>query len=125
MPIQSEVHKNILIVRPVETLTKACAGEFEEFLQNEIDEGFRYVIFDFSQVSQVSSDGLLVVLKLINEIRKIGGEVLVTGLKSKVRVIFSVSGMFTLLEETEDLESAIEQMKEVQDAAGTREASDH
>ncbi len=125
MPIQSEVHKNILIVRPVETLTKACAGEFEEFLQNEIDEGFRYVIFDFSQVSQVSSDGLLVVLKLINEIRKIGGEVLVTGLKSKVRVIFSVSGMFTLLEETEDLESAIEQMKEVQDAAGTRESSDH
>jgi Ca-activated chloride channel homolog len=125
MPIQSEVHKNILIVRPVETLTKACAGEFEEFLQNEIDEGFRYVIFDFSQVSQVSSDGLLVVLKLINEIRKIGGEVLVTGLKSKVRVIFSVSGMFTLLEETEDLESAIEQMKEVQDAAGTRQSSDH
>lgn len=125
MPIQSEVHKNILIVRPVETLTKACAGEFEEFLQNEIDEGFRYVIFDFSQVSQVSSDGLLVVLKLINEIRKIGGEVLVTGLKSKVRVIFSVSGMFTLLEETEDLESAIEQMKEVQDAAGTRQPSNH
>ena len=125
MPIQSEVHKNILIVRPVETLTKACAGEFEEFLQNEIDEGFRYVIFDFSQVSQVSSDGLLVVLKLINEIRKIGGEVLVTGLKSKVRVIFSVSGMFTLLEETEDLESAIEQMKEVQDAAGTRQSLDH
>ena len=125
MPIQSEVHKNILIVRPVETLTKACAGEFEEFLQNEIDEGFRYVIFDFSQVSQVSSDGLLVVLKLINEIRKIGGEVLVTGLKSKVRVIFSVSGMFTLLEETEDIESAIEQMKEVQDAAGTRQPSNH
>ena len=124
MPIQSEVHKNILIVRPVETLTKACAGEFEEFLQNEIDEGFRYVIFDFSQLSQVSSDGLLVLLKLINEIRKIGGEVLVTGLKSKVRVIFSVSGMFTLLEETEDLESAIEQMKEVQDAAGTRQSSD-
>ena len=124
MPIQSEVHKNILIVRPVETLTKACAGEFEEFLQNEIDEGFRYVIFDFSQLSQVSSDGLLVLLKLINEIRKIGGEVLVTGLKSKVRVIFSVSGMFTLLEETEDLESAIEQMKQVQDAAGTRQSSD-
>ena len=124
MPIQSEVHENILIVRPVETLNKACASEFEEFLQNELDEGFRHVIFDFSHLSQVSSDGLLVILKLINEIRKIGGEVLVTGLKSKVRVIFSVSGMFTLLEETEDLESAIAQLTEAQDPSVKEKSSE-
>lgn len=119
MSIQSEVHKNILIVRPLDTLNKACAGEFEEFLQNEIDEGFRQVIFDFSRLSQVSSDGLLVILKLINEIRKAGGEVIVSGLKSKVRVIFSVSGMFTLLDETEDLEAAIARLQEGQDASTT------
>jgi len=117
MPIQSEVHKNILVVRPTDALNKASASEFEEFLQNEIDEGFRYVIFDFSQLSQVSSDGLLVMLKLIGEIRKIGGDVIVTGLKSKVRVIFSVSGMFTLLEETEDLETAIARLQEGQDSS--------
>jgi len=117
MPIQSEVHKNILVVRPTDALNKASASEFEEFLQNEIDEGFRYVIFDFSQLSQVSSDGLLVMLKLISEIRKIGGDVIVTGLKSKVRVIFSVSGMFTLLEETEDLETAIARLQEGQDSS--------
>jgi len=117
MPIQSEVHKNILVVRPTDALNKASASEFEEFLQNEIDEGFRYVIFDFSQLSQVSSDGLLVMLKLISEIRKIGGDVIVTGLKSKLRVIFSVSGMFTLLEETEDLETAIARLQEGQDSS--------
>lgn len=117
MPIQSEVHKNILVVRPTDALNKASASEFEEFLQNEMDEGFRHVIFDFSQLSQVSSDGLLVMLKLISEIRKIGGDVIVTGLKSKVRVIFSVSGMFTLLEETEDLETAIARLQEGQDSS--------
>lgn len=117
MPIQSEVHKNILVVRPTDSLNKACASEFEEFLQNEMDEGFRYIIFDFSQLSQVSSDGLLVVLKLISEIRKIGGDVIVSGLQSKVRVIFSVSGMFTLLDETEDLETAIARLQEGQDSS--------
>jgi anti-anti-sigma factor len=72
-----------------------------------MDEGFRLVVFDFSQLSQVSSEGLLVILKLINELRKIGGEVMVAGLNSKVRVIFNVSGIFTLLEESEDVDAAI------------------
>jgi anti-anti-sigma factor len=107
MPIQSEVREQVLIVRPIDSLNKVCATEFEEFIQSEMDEGFRLVVFDFSQLSQVSSEGLLVILKLINELRKIGGEVMVAGLNSKVRVIFNVSGIFTLLEESEDVDAAI------------------
>ena len=107
MPIQSEVREQVLIVRPIDSLNKVCATEFEEFIQSEMDEGFRLVVFDFSQLSQVSSEGLLVILKLINELRKIGGEVMVAGLNSKVRVIFNVSGIFTLLEESEDVHAAI------------------
>jgi len=107
MPIQSEVREQVLIVRPIDSLNKVCATEFEEFIQSEMDEGFRLVVFDFSQLSQVSSEGLLVILKLINELRKIGGEVMVAGLNSKVRVIFNISGIFTLLEESEDVDAAI------------------
>ena len=107
MPIQSEVREQVLIVRPIDSLNKVCATEFEEFIQSEMDEGFRLVVFDFSQLSQVSSEGLLVILKLINELRKIGGEVMVAGLNSKVRVIFNISGILTLLEESEDVDAAI------------------
>ena len=107
MPIQSEVREQVLIVRPIDSLNRTCANEFEEFIQSEMDEGFRLVVFDFSQLAQVSSEGLLVILKLINELRKSGGEVIVTGLNSKVRVIFNVSGIFTLMEETEDVDAAI------------------
>ncbi|MEY3719595.1 MAG: hypothetical protein RL618_114 [Pseudomonadota bacterium] len=107
MPIQSEVREQVLIVRPIDSLSRACAAEFEEFIQSEMDEGIRKVVFDFSQLAQVSSEGLLVILKLINELRKSGGEVIVTGLNSKVRVIFNVSGIFTLMEETEDVDAAI------------------
>ena len=107
MPLQSEVREQVLIVRPIDSLNKVCATEFEEFIQSEMDEGFRLVVFDFSQLSQVSSEGLLVILKLINELRKIGGEVMVAGLNSKVRVIFNISGIFTLLEESEDVDAAI------------------
>lgn len=107
MPIKSEIRQQVLIVRPVDSLNKASKDEFEEFLLNEIDEGFRLVVFDLSELHHVSSDGLLVMLKLINDLRKIGGEVVVTGLNSNIRVIFNVSGLFTLLDETEDIDSAI------------------
>jgi anti-anti-sigma factor len=72
MPIQSEVREQVLIVRPIDSLSRACAAEFEEFIQSEMDEGIRKVVFDFSQLAQVSSEGLLVILKLINELRKSG-----------------------------------------------------
>lgn len=122
MPIQSEVREQVLIVRPTDSLNKACANEFEEFLQNEMDEGFRLVVFDFSQLAQVSSDGLLVILKLINELRKIGGEVVVTGLNSKLRVLFNVSGLFTLMEESDDVDAAIARLLAQQEPTVGEEA---
>lgn len=122
MPIQSEVREQVLIVRPVDSLNKACAAEFEEFIQSEMDEGFRLVVFDFSQLAQISSEGLLVILKLINELRKSGGEVMVAGLNSKVRVLFNVSGLFTLMEETDDVDSAITKLLAQQQPTADEEA---
>ena len=112
MPIQSEVRDQVLIVRPIDSLNKVCAKEFEEFIHSEMDEGFRLVVFDFSRLLQVSSEGLLVILKLINDLRKTGGEVVVAGLNSRVRVLFSASGIFTILEESEDVEAAIARLLE-------------
>jgi len=114
MPIQSEVREQVLVVRPEDSLNKACVKEFEELIQSEMDEGFRMVVFDFSQLTQISSEGLLMILKLINELRKSGGEVIVAGLNSKVRILFNVSGIFTLLEETEDVDTAITRLLEQQ-----------
>ena len=112
MPIQLEVREQVLVVRPEGSLNKACVKEFEELIQSEMDEGFRLVVFDFSQLTQISSEGLLVILKLINKLRKSDGEVIVAGLNSKVRILFNVSGIFTLLEETEDVDTAISRLLE-------------
>ncbi len=111
MSIQSEVRNQILIVRPLDRLTKVNTREFEEFLLNALDEGFRNVIFDFSQLSLMSSEGLLTILNLIKEIRSKGGEVVSVGFKPKVRPLFAVSGMFALLEESEDLPAAINHLQ--------------
>jgi len=108
------VREQVLVVRPEDSLNKACVKEFEELIQSEMDEGFRMVVFDFSQLTQISSEGLLMILKLINELRKSGGEVIVAGLNSKVRILFNVSGIFTLLEETEDVDTAITRLLEQQ-----------
>jgi anti-anti-sigma factor len=113
MSIQTEIHGQILIIRPEGSLNKAISGELEEWVTNELDEGFRLIIFDFSLVNQISSDGLRVILHLVNEVRSLGGDVSVTGMQEQVETALEVAGFFKLLDSYPDIDTAIESLLEI------------
>lgn len=112
MSIQTEIHGRILVVRPEGSLNKAVSSELEELLTNELDEGFRLIVFDFSLINQISSDGLRVVLHLVNEVRTLGGEVAVTGMLEQVETALEVAGFFKLLDAFPDIDTAVESLLE-------------
>jgi anti-anti-sigma factor len=117
MSIQTEIRGQILIIRPEGSLNKAISSELEELLKNELDEGFRLIVFDFSNLIQISSDGLRVILHMVNEIRSLGGDVAVTGMAEQVEQALGVSGFFKLIEPFDEIEKAIESLLETdQDA---------
>ena len=113
MSIQTEIHGQILIIRPEGSLNKAISGELEEWVTNELDEGFRLIIFDFSLVNQISSDGLRVILHLVNEVRSLGGDVSVTGMQEQVQIALEVAGFFKLIDSFPGIDAAIESLLEI------------
>lgn len=112
MSIQTEIHGYILVLRPEGSLNKAVSSELEELLTNELDEGFRLIIFDFSLINQISSDGLRVILHLVNEVRSLEGEVVVTGMLEQVETALEVAGFFKLIDSFPDIDTAIEALLE-------------
>jgi anti-anti-sigma factor len=113
MSIQTEIRDQILIIRPEGSLNKAISSELEELLTNELDEGFRQIVFDFSLINQISSDGLRVVLYLVNEVRSLEGDVVATGMLEQVETALEVAGFFNLIESFPDIDTAIESLLEV------------
>ena len=108
MPIQTEIRGPILIIRPEGSLNKAISSELEELLTNELDEGFRQIVFDFSLI-----DGLRVVLHLVNEVRSLDGDVVVTGMLEQVETALEVAGFFKLIDFFPDIDTAIESLLEI------------
>ena len=94
-------------------MNKAISSELEELLTNELDEGFRQIVFDFSLINQISSDGLRVILNLVNEVRSLDGEVVVTGMLEQVETALEVAGFFRLIESFPDVDTAIESLLEI------------
>jgi anti-anti-sigma factor len=102
-----------LIIRPEGSLNKAISSELEELLTNELDEGFRQIVLDFSLINQISSDGLRVILNLVNEVRSLDGDIVVTGMLEQVETALEVAGFFRLIESFRDINTAMESLLEI------------
>lgn len=101
MTIQSESHGNLFVVRPQGEVSKPVAAELDELLDTAIDEGARLMVFDCSDLTHISSDGLRVVLKTLRRLRDANGKAALAGAGDKVRSVLEAGGFLALLDEFE------------------------
>lgn len=99
MTIQSESHGNLFVVRPQGEVSKLVAAELDELLDAAIDEGARLMVFDCSDLTHISSDGLRVVLKTLRRLRDSNGKAALAGAGDKVRSVLEAGGFLALLDE--------------------------
>lgn len=107
MAIHASIRGNIFIVQIDGDINAHKAFEFESLLNMGIDDGLINIIFDFSAMTHISSDGLHVILKIIRILVPKHGIVLVVGMSKSVRSVFQASGFLSLLEEFEAIEEAV------------------
>ena len=107
MTIQTEIRGKVLIVRPSGDINKIAATELHELLDNAIAEGITRLVFDFSILSHISSDGLRVILKATEEVQSRKGQVVLAEMDEQVRGVFEASGFLGLIREFTDLEVAV------------------
>lgn len=113
MSIQTESRDHALIIRPGGNFNKMAADELHELLESAIAEGTTRLVFDFSMLLHISSDGLRVILKAIGEIHERKGQVVTAKMCEQVRGVFAASGFFSLIKDFDDVESALEAVNEV------------
>jgi anti-anti-sigma factor len=123
MNIQADMLDETLVLRPTGRLDRASAPELEEMVRTALEEDVRRIVFDFSLVEHMSSDGLRVVLNTGNRLRALGGRIAVAGLGSDVRALFDVSGVFSLYSGFETLDLALDYVRSLQDTHGGADAT--
>ena len=99
MSIQTETREHALVIRPGGNFNKMAAHELHELLGSAIAEGATRLVFDFSLLPHISSDGLRVILKAIGEIHDRKGQVVTAHMCEQVRECLQPAG-FSVLSKT-------------------------
>ena len=84
------------------------AAELDELLDTAIDDGARLMVFDCSELTHISSDGLRVVLKSLRRLREADGKAALAGAGDKVRSVLEVGGFLALLDEFDTTDDAVQ-----------------
>ena len=71
----------------------------------------KFLIFDFEGVNFMDSSGIGLIMGRYKLINKNGGQAIMINLKPAIRKIFQMSGIFKILSEDKDMDSAMEKIK--------------
>lgn len=98
----------ILVVTLVGEIDHHSAEVVRIKIDNKIDElGSQNIIFDFKEVNFMDSSGIGVVMGRYRKLLATGGKACVINLKPQIKKIFELSGLFKIIQEYEDVQSAV------------------
>ncbi len=107
MSLQIETRDQTVIVRPTGNVSKPVAGELAELLTAAIDDGARHMVFDFSALTHISSDGLKVILGAVRRLRERRGQVSFAAVSEQVRALLDIGGFLVLFDEYDTVDDAV------------------
>ena len=79
--------------------------EFKQAILDEVEQGVRLVIVDFSKSAYIDSSGLGALVSLGKRLREVGGDLRLTGLNDDLRTLFELTrldSLFPLFSSRED-----------------------
>jgi anti-anti-sigma factor len=95
------------ILAPIGRLDSNNSAAFEENAMKHLQAATPGMIFDFTELTYVSSAGLRVVLLAAKRVKQAGGQFVLCGLSESIREVFKVSGFLTILTVVPDRATAL------------------
>lgn len=95
----------VLLIELVGRVDTTTAREFETQLFKTIANGETHLVFDFSQVEYITTNGLRLLLCAFKEVTAVNGRMVFHSLNDRVRRIFEIGGLtmvFRIYETRED-----------------------
>lgn len=110
--ILTETEDDFAVIKLDGAVDAHTAPQFEEAVQNVIDEGQNNIIVDCEKLTYISSAGLGVFMGFVEEVREADGDIKICGLGEKVKQPFEILGFESLFHFCPDVESAKEKFSE-------------
>lgn len=100
-----------LVARLGGTFDAIAATQLWESASQRVDDVTRFVVFDFSEINILTSAGIGTLVRLFTRLKSYGGGLAIFGCNSKVREVFSIVMLDTILKVCETDEEAWESLR--------------
>ncbi len=89
---------DICELRPKGRIDSASGPAFEKDLLQQIDDGQRRLLLDFTELQYISSAGLRIVLLAAKRMKTAGGKLALCSLNPQISEVFEISGFSRILD---------------------------
>lgn len=97
MRIDVDKHEAAVIVSVDGRIDTVSAQEFQDKVEELLDEGAKMIVLDFEKLQYVSSAGLRSILVAARKAKSRGGAVSCCSLQTMVRKVFDLSGFTSMI----------------------------
>ncbi len=110
--VHYEVHQNCLVVYVSDDLDHHAVLKLREYSDRLIEAGnVKHIIFDFTDVGFMDSSGIGLIMGRYKKVMFLGGRAAVTNVGEVVNRIFTLSGLYQIIERYDTVADALEGMK--------------
>lgn len=110
--VHYEVHQNCLVVYVTDDLDHHAVLQLREYSDRLIEAGnIRNIIFDFTDVGFMDSSGIGLIMGRYKKVMFLGGRAAVTNVGDVVNRIFTLSGLYQIIERYDTVADALQGMK--------------
>ena len=110
--VHYEVHQNCLVVYVTDDLDHHAVLQLREYSERLIEAGnIRHIIFDFTDVGFMDSSGIGLIMGRYKKVMFLGGRAAVTNVGDVVNRIFTLSGLYQIIERYDTVADALQGMK--------------
>lgn len=107
-----ELIENCLVIYVTDDLDHHAVKTLREYSDGLIDAGnIRHIIFDFDQVGFMDSSGIGLIMGRYKKVMFLGGRAAVTRVGDVVNRIFTLSGLYQIIEKYDTVEEALHMLQ--------------
>lgn len=110
--VHYELHQNCLVIYVTDDLDHHAVTYLREYSDRLIEAGnVKHIIFDFTDVGFMDSSGIGLIMGRYKKVMFLGGRAAVSNVGEVVNRIFSLSGLYKIIERYDTVPEALEAMK--------------
>jgi anti-sigma B factor antagonist len=114
---QSQGRPEVLIGRLSGAINALAADQLWESASQQVDQDAHFVVFDFTEVTMLTSAGIGILVRLYTRLKDRNGGLAVFGCSGKIREIFSIVMLDKVLKVCDSEDQAWEAIKQAHETA--------